>query len=413
MNFLAKLKSLDSAKIYSILGQVTTLGMGYLTQVFLYIILTSRETFSHFQLSNFTTNLFGLIVGSIIPTLFSAYIINVPEEKRKSELEKIFLPYVATLLIQSAIMFVLFIALNIGGQIDSFRLEIFILSTVQVFAFSLMNLFHMYFIGTRNLKKFFTYYFLYGILKSAFTLTAAFIFNSAESIITAIALAATLQTVIIMVTTKFKFRKPDMPTLTQFKTRFLDQFIANLVMFGLMNFSFIAAYFKIKQDYGNFNLLALTQPIGLVPYYLVSSLGNIYLVDFSRGHKTAADIRSILIKMLGLLVAFCIASLIAATVVFYLFNRESLVILLQYVLIIFPSTIAIAILSVLLSIYQGLGKLHKLRWVVILLIPIYVIISYLDFKVEQIILISGVAYLFIALAVGLFSRQILWEESKQ
>lgn len=410
MKMFSFLKRFDSAKIYSIIAQVLALGIGYVAQLILFVLLTEKESFSHFQLTNFTTNLLGLFAGSVIPTLFSARISALSEKDAKIELQKIVVPYIVVLLGQTALLYVLFVGLNIAQGIDSYRLLLFILSSVQVLAFSVMNLFHMYFIGRRDFKTFAIFYTLYGAIKSFFVLAAAFMFNNAEAIVVGISLASVLHSLIILWYLKVK---PEITisfeALISYKKRFLDQLIANLVMFGILNISFIIAYFKIRTDYDTFNLITLAQPIGLVPYYVVSSLGNVYMIDFANGSKKATDIVKIIARMFALLIVFSILTLVAAAVVFTIFNRAPVGLLLQYVMIMFPSTMAISLISVLLSIYQGLGELYRLRAIVLVLIPLYLLISLLPVTTEQLILITGGVYLGISVFITLLSRKISWK----
>jgi O-antigen/teichoic acid export membrane protein len=404
------LKRFDTAKIYSILAQVAALGVGYIAQLILFVILTEKEAFSHFQLTNFTTNLLGLFAGSVIPVLFSTRISAMTETEAKKTLSQTISPYMIVLLAQTAIMYVIFVGLNLSQGIDSYRLLLFLVSCLQVFAFSVMNLFHMYFIGRHDFRTFALFYILYGMIKSLFVLSAAFMFDSAEAIVLGITLASIVHSIIIATYLKVRPQLTlSFEALRSYKSRFIDQLIANLVMFGLLNISFIVAYFKIRADYNTFNLITLAQPVGLIPYYIVSSLGNVYMIDFAKGSKKASDIAKIVARMFVLLVAFSILTLIAGAVIFTIFNRAPVGVLLQYVMLMFPSTMAISLISVLLSIYQGLGELSRLRAIVLVLIPLYLFISMLPVTTEQLVLITGGIYFVISIFITLLSRTISWK----
>lgn len=309
---------------------------------------------------------------------------------------------------QTLISATLFAVLLSSGKLIDTDFRILMISLAQVITFSFITFLHMYFIGIKDIKVFAAFYILYGLLKNASIIGAALMFGSAESVILSITFAGLLQTLIIMAYVKavprFSF---DMKVFRHYMADFGDQLLANLALFGILNYSFIAAYFKITQNHENFNLVSLSQPVGLIPYFLVSSLGNLYLVDFSSGKAQRKSVGPIIFRLFILLLLLCLGCFVGATAFFYLLRPDIYLQMSKYLLFIFPSTIAISLLSILFSIYQGVGKLHKLRMVAFILVPIYILISVINLSVDQTILFSGISYLVLVVLITLLSPKLL------
>lgn len=392
---LNRLKQMDRAKIYLVIAQVFFLGIGYVTQVLLSKVIFSAGQFADYQFVNFLTNVFNLFIAASTPVVLSRNLAKKDTVDVGREFINSTVAMSALIGGQILITTVIGLVAMAAGSITSNVFIYIFLSVVQVLTFGLMNISNYYLIGLRNIQLFFKVYVFYVALKSIVMLGVSALTQDISLVLIFLIAIEFMQLIINIVIIKLNISelraKFSWQSAKVYISKTWDVLISNLVLFGISNLAVVLSYFGLKDsNFNEFNIFTLVYPWALIPFYIISSLGNIYVVDFSSGRETMQNVRAILRRVVTSSVVVAVGALVMSAGFFLVIYRADFETFVPFILLLLPNGVVIAVISILISIFQGSDTVHKLRTSIAGLTVAYIVVSLLFRDLKLIILIGDI-----------------------